>query len=695
MVAHKSIVAEVGEAVLRLFGRNRSKSSEVAEAPSFLSKTNSPERKIERRLAAILAADMVGYSRLIANDEQGTIARLQTLRDALFVPQISKFSGRLVKTMGDGLLVEFPSVVDAVACAVAVQESLAKSDADEPDVRRIRFRIGINLGDVMIEDDDILGDGVNVAARMEELAEPGGICVSDKVFEEVHNKLEVTFEDFGRQKIKNIVEPVHVYRICLGEIPPPKAVDELSSKQDISAGPAELARLARTTQPDTGYSGDLAPAYSDNWQDISHSTGRSATGHAVKYADDPHLSQLTLSHKETLSAGQLQVIGLGKIRDQFGSRWDQVAERIHRIAEDTIHKRLAATDLYYHDAKFGYVILFSELTKTEAKIKCGLIAEEIVHTLLGDDEVGKTAEMKAIVASFKGALLAEGVDLWEFVQKQLADELVINGAGIADSLHISADRPLQLSHLVPSPAFSYQPIWDVSRNALLYFLCTLHFGSKSSDTMLGALGKNDHSSSTLVADIDLTNLKQLVEDLRHLDGLGRRLVLVCQCHIQTLAMSRTRAPYIDLCQSIPASLQPYIVFEIVGVSEALPRYRLADLIPYLSPFCRAINVLVPPNLTSFDAFAEAGVHSVGLDLSINTETQAKQFRQLETFSHRANQAKLHKFVYGVDKISQATFAVCAGFEYIGGTVIGKSIDTPERGYRFQPTDLFSQLFTAA
>jgi adenylate cyclase len=167
---------------------------------------------VERKLTTILAADVVGYSRLMGEDEAGTLARLKSLRKELVQPKIAGGRGRIVKLMGDGLLAEFPSVVEAVRCAVDIQQDMAGREAGLPDERRIRLRIGVNLGDIIVEGSDIYGDGVNVAARLEGLAEPGGICVSGKVYEEVRNKLATAFEDLGEQEVKNIREPVRVYR---------------------------------------------------------------------------------------------------------------------------------------------------------------------------------------------------------------------------------------------------------------------------------------------------------------------------------------------------------------------------------------------------------------------------------------------------------------------------------------------------
>jgi TolB-like protein len=164
-------------------------------------------------LAAILAADVAGYSRLMGEDEEGTHAALTTLRREVSDPRIAESRGRIVKTTGDGLLVEFASVVDAVRCAVEWQRAMALRNEGTLKERRIEFRIGINLGDIIIDEEDIYGDGVNVAARLEALAEPGGICVSHVVRDQVRDRLDVAFKDLGEQQVKNIARPVHVYRV--------------------------------------------------------------------------------------------------------------------------------------------------------------------------------------------------------------------------------------------------------------------------------------------------------------------------------------------------------------------------------------------------------------------------------------------------------------------------------------------------
>ncbi len=195
---------------------------------------------MERRLAAIMAADVVGYSRLIRADEEGTIAALKALRADLIDPKIAEHHGRIVKLMGDGMLAEFASVVDAVRAAVETQQAVNDHNSGLPEDKRIEFRVGINLGDVVIDGDDIHGDGVNVAARLEGLAQPGGICVSGSVHEQVRDRIDLAFEDLGEQEVKNIDRPVRVWQwrpdrsAVSGDTVPPEEPRTLPDKPSIA-----------------------------------------------------------------------------------------------------------------------------------------------------------------------------------------------------------------------------------------------------------------------------------------------------------------------------------------------------------------------------------------------------------------------------------------------------------------------------
>jgi adenylate cyclase len=212
------------------------------------------DRKVERRLAAVLAADVVGFSTLMGQDEEGTLAQIRSLRREIFEPKISNHRGRVVKTTGDGILVEFSSPVEAVCCAVEVQEAIAARASQEPS-QALQLRIGINLGDIIIEDDgDIYGDGVNVAARLEQMADLGSIWISGKVYEEIRDKLPYSFEDRGEQTFKNILRPLRVHSLRGGTVDP-KATARAG--QDLSLrGKPSIAVL-----PFTNMSGDPEQDY--------------------------------------------------------------------------------------------------------------------------------------------------------------------------------------------------------------------------------------------------------------------------------------------------------------------------------------------------------------------------------------------------------------------------------------------------
>jgi TolB-like protein len=216
----------------------------------------SDHERAERRLAAVLAADVAGYSRLMGADEEGTLRSLKGHRRTVFDPQVAGHRGRIVKTTGDGLLVEFASVVDAIDCACVVQAAIAQRNAEVAADRRLVFRVGINLGDVIVDGDDIYGDGVNIAARLEGLAEPGGICVSAAVRDELRGKRPLAFEDLGEHTVKNIARPLRVYRLAAIDV-----VGPTPNPSKRAPAPAPLDRPSIAVLPFTNMSGDAEQDY--------------------------------------------------------------------------------------------------------------------------------------------------------------------------------------------------------------------------------------------------------------------------------------------------------------------------------------------------------------------------------------------------------------------------------------------------
>jgi adenylate cyclase len=315
-------------------------------------------RDFDRKLAAILAADVVGYSRLMGEDEAGTHARLKALRKDLIEPKIAEHRGRVVKLTGDGALVEFASVLDAVQCAIATQLGVAQRNADLPRRDRIEFRVGINLGDVIIDGDDLYGDGVNVAARLEGLAPPGGVCVSDVVHQMVRGRLDLAFEDLGEQQVKNIAQPVRVWRWIAQMTEPAKAHEATSPTLPNKPSIAVLPFDNLSGDPEQDYFSDGLTE--DLITDLSQLSGLFVTArHAVfPYKGRPATPQQVardLGVRYVLEGSVRRAANRVRINAQlidaatgfhlWAQRYDRNFEDIFDLQDEITHTIVAALDV--------------------------------------------------------------------------------------------------------------------------------------------------------------------------------------------------------------------------------------------------------------------------------------------------------------------------------------------------------------
>ena len=368
---------------------------------------------MERRLAAILAADVVGYSRLMEVDETGTLSRLKAHMSALLAPKIAEHRGHIVKTTGDGLLAEFQSVVEAVLCAVEIQRGMAERTIEEPEAHRILFRIGINIGDIIIEDGDIFGDGVNVAARLEGLAEPGGICVHRDVRSQVQNRVPFAFEDMGLAEVKNIARPLRVYRVVFDGTKPIVAAPRPQWRR--KAGKALPATLALAVILSLIATGALV------WNGWRVTAEEGASPRVAAISDKPSLAVLPFANRSNDPEQEYFAEGL---TDDLITRLGGVSglfvisrSSVLGYKGKTVKPEDAASDLGVHYILEGSV----RKSGDQLRINADLVDTKTGHQLWARQYNGKLADIFALQDEVIGAIVsALTLELTDAEQEHIA-----------------------------------------------------------------------------------------------------------------------------------------------------------------------------------------------------------------------------------------------------------------------------------
>jgi adenylate cyclase len=385
-----------------------------------------PYRKRERRLAAILAADVAGYSRLVGADELGTLARWQVHCDSLVVPKIRSHDGRIVRTSGDGVLAEFASVVNAVQCAVELQHAMAERNADIPQEKRIEFRIGINVGDIIVDRGDIWGDGVNVAARLEALAEPGGICVSGRVQEDVQGKLlSLVFEDAGEQRLKNIARPVRVYRVRLDEVrrcPDKPSIDPGEESDHSHADTGQRAPMRRPwprrlVLAVSAVIVSVVATFSGWWW---LAAPRSVTTEDAKYVTATSNTTLLPSAAEKIKASTLSIVVLPFSNLGADKRQDYLADGITDGLTNYLLRALPGSFVVSRDMAFTYKGKAADVRQVGRELNVRYALE---GSVLPDGDLVRV-NARLINVETGGQLWAERFDLKRSDIQQIQNDII-------------------------------------------------------------------------------------------------------------------------------------------------------------------------------------------------------------------------------------------------------------------------------
>jgi len=447
-----------------------------------------------------------------------------------------------------------------------------------------------------------------------------------------------------------------------------------------------------------------------------------------------------LARRDVVAAGRLQLINLARISDRIGGRWTDVADKVHIVVERILQRRLANTDLYRRYGEHTYILVFGELAKEEAEIKSALIAKEISEKLLGANaESGEDGVLvQTVVADVNGKLAVEEVDALNIIARLLEQAAQAGAAGRpaetgpqASGARSETDNPGPMATGVawrsspgkgskggvfeaaarrqdpawqaPAPYrsrprslrdevdFVYRPIWDVRRSALLSFLVIPVPKDAMPEPLTGGEIFWPNPEPWLVSELDVLTLECARRTIDALFRKGRRLVLSCGIHFETLISPASRKTYLGICASLAEAWRPYIQFEIKGVGQDTPNSALADAVSRIRPFGRSVFLHLPFDCGSLAFVEDCGVQAVGIDNGNSSIGEAEKMAQHTFLAVLAKAKRFKSFAYGIDSLSMATSAVCAGFDFVSGQAICSVERTVMNAYRFNPSDLFMKV----
>lgn len=423
--------------------------------------------------------------------------------------------------------------------------------------------------------------------------------------------------------------------------------------------------------------------------------------HLVREEFENHLRALVRQNSEAQQplAGRVNFIGLSKIREKLGDRWAHLAERADDITRKAIERRLTNADVYTRYKELHYLIIFAQLSREQAQLKCALIAEEITKRLLGEDIAPELLEVKTMVSPIGGDIAFEDVPSIETLANQ------INGA---DDEQSAAKPPAGSTTTDEEDAWwqtgntdgadplagvqlVYRPMWDVKRNAVTTYVCVPALPGPAGRLRVGESEIPRLHEPAIAHRLDVMVQRRVITDLRKLVAAGQRYLLCLPVHFETLASAQRRAEFAELCQrGIPPQGSKFLVFEITNVPAGVPASRLLDLSITLRKFSRGMLMRTTVDQTALRPAGESGVAGVGFENVAHGASESRQIQDMERFAAAAKKVGLVAYVHGLQSTSLATAAIGAGFDFVDGDVVKSVVDQPRAAFSFDMSDLFTQ-----
>lgn len=401
-----------------------------------------------------------------------------------------------------------------------------------------------------------------------------------------------------------------------------------------------------------------------------------------------------LAEHENFPAGRLQLIGMENLKEHFGKRWEQIADKVHTLTQRIISHHLTSKDLYLRCGDFGYCMFFPTLTKAEAKIRSTMIGNEISKQLIGTDDSNALAAVKTFVIDVDGSLVQEEGNLLD----ALTDLIDQSAAAEAEDKEIEeedwGDIIMTDGFEMPDGIrFAFSPVWDVSLNAV----STYRMRSKveiSPDVWQFDYDfiPDDVAAQKLYQEQDIRNVNYAHFSLKDAAIRNQKYILSCPVHFESLRTNDRLLAYTELLKEISEELRKFLVLEVFGLTDSMPQSRMQSFLPTLSKHCRAVMIQLPLETASLTNFRGIGIHAVGATVRSKQISEAKAFSALDRFAMNAAKSSLKCSIYGLDSFSLATAGIAAGFNYIDGAAVKEIMPEPGEVQRFGTVDLIKSAF---